>query len=841
LTFEVFLAISFPCCAFAIFYTNLIFCSLLFSLFFSSFLFSFRLSPFPLYRTSSSYPYFFFSLSPASTMAIALTPARVVAGARRNPICDRHRREAVARALERKGKIILGALTLLTCLCLAQPDLTAVPQPSQPATDPAVPASGGDPAPQDGPRPAAAPAGAAAPPATDDDAGAAGAAGAPAKRRRGRPPGSGKKRPRYDDDQPGQPAPAPPPPPPEEPAEEAPPREPRYTSTINRGLWDVIRYAAAQPGAPFPLEAQQACYEAMNRMADSLSKAATLASQLICLAVALRDGPDAELYPPPVPTVIRRLVVDQNAYQAAISLCSDTGRSLASKASNQPYVKYVFQHHFAPQFPANFPWPRTTNVGNGVPYLAKEMAVNYQNYVNITVHQHMRKHLHNISGTTWRESAGAWRDAVTDLGNRDYSKILNVNVNQRGEPVVPQVYRMAWQYAVFMELDGAERLNSAILQEIEAHNQQAIGVPGAIDYSGFALAPLRHCQRQFVTIDQRWLTMARVPRTVADFYPGRKGYAAGKTFKTDGVGVALPYERPRVGLELGLPEPIVEDHPLDDGYGHGADHEHVVPFLLLNEHHKGLFALRKIVPGTATDPETGQPREWEAFDPGMRSLLTGSRGTNISSRQWRHWCGIRDAERKLTAIKARADFGWVEGWLQVCHYKTSSAAEFKQSLALNTDDTIWGAQWRLFGTRAHCRRRFRKMMLRTAAWDRMANTVLGPKRDRIAVIGNAVFRSSRKGYPPVPTKSVWYHLAARGLVVLVDEFRTSIICCICHSRNREPGKRPNGKKMFGLLHCTNPACSITWNRDVNAATNIALIWTEYHQHRPRPLALRRPQ
>ena len=54
-----------------------------------------------------------------------------------------------------------------------------------------------------------------------------------------------------------------------------------------------------------------------------------------------------------------------------------------------------------------------------------------------------------------------------------------------------------------------------------------------------------------------------------------------------------------------------------------------------------------------------------------------------------------------------------------------------------------------------------------------------------------------RGRPPVPTKAIWRQLAARGLMVLVDEFRTSIICCACHHAP-QPRAAPKGRRQEGV-------------------------------------------
>jgi hypothetical protein len=65
---------------------------------------------------------------------------------------------------------------------------------------------------------------------------------------------------------------------------------------------------------------------------------------------------------------------------------------------------------------------------------------------------------------------------------------------------------LARQYADQLHRQGPKATNAALLQEIELHNANLVAEDNA-QWPVFALAPIRACQRQFITFDQRWLTM----------------------------------------------------------------------------------------------------------------------------------------------------------------------------------------------------------------------------------------------------------------------------------------------------------------------------------------------
>ncbi len=102
---------------------------------------------------------------------------------------------------------------------------------------------------------------------------------------------------------------------------------------------------------------------------------------------------------------------------------------------------------------------------------------------------------------------------------------------------------------------------------------------------------------------------------------------------------------------------------------------------------------------------------------------------------------------------------------------------------------------------------------------------------QIAVFGNGVFPSSMKGLPPAPVTKIRDSLARQGRVVIVDEFRTSKVCHHCHHETQQ------NRNDWGSKHCKS-VCHWTFNRDVNAARNIATIFRWKLQGYERPMALR---
>ena len=82
-------------------------------------------------------------------------------------------------------------------------------------------------------------------------------------------------------------------------------------------------------------------------------------------------------------------------------------------------------------------------------------------------------------------------------------------------------------------------------------------------------------------------------------------------------------------------------------------------------------------------------------------------------------------------------------------------------------------------------------------------------------------------------------------VYLIDEFRTSKLCCHCEGVNQasfltwkdpRPWKQGIDQKVWGLLRCTNGQCRRVQNRDFNSACNMMKIATSLRLTDKRPEA-----
>jgi hypothetical protein len=170
--------------------------------------------------------------------------------------------------------------------------------------------------------------------------------------------------------------------------------------------------------------------------------------------------------------------------------------------------------------------------------------------------------------------------------------------------------------------------------------------------------------------------------------------------------------------------------------------------------------------------------------------------------------------------------------------------------------------------RFHTARRVRKLRRRVTVQkqrevDRVCAEITGGKKAVVAFGAASVGRGGAKGQCG-PCEAVKRRLSSHhgATVVMVEEFRTSQMCSTCLSglggfrvlrrrRITEDGvptvseggrlsdeESGGGAKSYETCHnvraCTNPLCRIVWNRDVNAARNIAWICMSIARGEGRP-------
>ena len=267
-------------------------------------------------------------------------------------------------------------------------------------------------------------------------------------------------------------------------------------------------------------------------------------------------------------------------------------------------------------------------------------------------------------------------------------------------------------------------------------------------------------------------------------------------------------------------------------------------------------------------PETKEG--WVGVDPGHTNMFTAVyheegvwKHFGVSKRQWDHET-LRTRANKVTARRKPSSVKGIEAlWSRHPLGTTSSIAEACRVRFLHYQEV-----YEFYSTRNAARYKFKMAQRDQRAMDTHANRLL--TLNRPIAFGNGSDGSSPGGKAGGPVKRFVRHLKRKSHCVrVVDEYLTSKACHGCCERTEEfrsknepkahqkwreekemrraaklglntPGTRSEPASSFsvhGLRSCKN--CCKTWNRDVNAAVNIALVGCCEGMGLCRPVQLRR--
>jgi hypothetical protein len=147
--------------------------------------------------------------------------------------------------------------------------------------------------------------------------------------------------------------------------------------------------------------------------------------------------------------------------------------------------------------------------------------------------------------------------------------------------------------------------------------------------------------------------------------------------------------------------------------------------------------------------------------------------------------------------------------------------------------------------------RWKVYMHRLKTIDQTCKSMLGDDpSNTIIAYGAGKFNASSPGYKPSPTRSSYFANRLKKVhnatVLNIWEFNTSQICSKCQApvklcgvaTQQDPFMTPANivQKHHFVRRCTNNLCRIIWNRDVNAARNMAFLGIHlvYQVDRPDP-------
>jgi hypothetical protein len=284
-------------------------------------------------------------------------------------------------------------------------------------------------------------------------------------------------------------------------------------------------------------------------------------------------------------------------------------------------------------------------------------------------------------------------------------------------------------------------------------------------------------------------------------------------------------------------------------------------------------------------PEALQ-REFETtsfycHDPGQDALMTSvdrhGNASEITLDEWKQWTQRDEQAKQMDSLRKKQldeksleerQAHWEEQSLKVADREEYIAAV--KSRLIDWDKMWEQLHWMKFRSVA-----FKSKRLKQRALDKVAQRLVGNTNSRekyipkVAFIGDLCLNASPKGTGPVPVITIREHAGKKGLVNLVDEFRTSSQCASCSNQNMGKMKHPEKrvpawrcKECPEKFHkgdaadcmCKNghargtqlideykificPRCEGRYNRDVNAANNMLCVVETYMQTGRRPAYL----
>ena len=189
---------------------------------------------------------------------------------------------------------------------------------------------------------------------------------------------------------------------------------------------------------------------------------------------------------------------------------------------------------------------------------------------------------------------------------------------------------------------------------------------------------------------------------------------------------------------------------------------------------------------------------------------------DVSSGEWIFMSGQKQYTKKMSK---RTKEG-CPGWSECPSLKTEVEADLVEAIRYRVAllPAMHGLRFKDLWLQ---KQRMRKFVKRQSALETVVARFCGTankvkqKENVVIALGDADMRGNMRGLPPVMSTTWVKHLMRCTMVVMVNEFRTSKLCCGCHEVMHQQ------KNCFRVKRCLNSDCSRGfWNRDVNAAINI---------------------
>ena len=236
------------------------------------------------------------------------------------------------------------------------------------------------------------------------------------------------------------------------------------------------------------------------------------------------------------------------------------------------------------------------------------------------------------------------------------------------------------------------------------------------------------------------------------------------------------------------------------------------------------------------------------IDTGIRNVFGCAREDDLdhpfaySTATYRHEIGAKRRERQLATAERwsmanNPDFAVASDAVAAARTKTADRDALLP--ALQTRGCAYRTLYAFYGAEGFARHRFQNYIGTQRVMQRLVRLV-APTPTDVVVVGDAEYGSARKGLPPgVAGRFVKQLITQLGpaRVVWGDEFRSSCLDSKTRTAMYHPPKEmavnKNGKsylrRVYGLYQSSMPGYSRTWNRDCNAAINIAAVYRHTYE------------
>ena len=234
----------------------------------------------------------------------------------------------------------------------------------------------------------------------------------------------------------------------------------------------------------------------------------------------------------------------------------------------------------------------------------------------------------------------------------------------------------------------------------------------------------------------------------------------------------------------------------------------------------------------------------KAYDPGFRFICVGTSSyekkendiIQCSSKDYYHNCKINKSNKQKKIIYKRNTF-ITEYFKSMPSNKTNNITLYLEYISYVLIDLTKCLKFHF--DKPFRKLRFTSYIFKQKTMNELCKKITGKKQindNKKVLIGFGDWSTQKdsiiKGHRRGPVVELKNRLKKWCKLVEVDEFRTSKLCCRCHSEMEKMSY--NNIKINSVLRCKNNECRIVIDRDINGCKNIFNIFTKCLKGEEKP-------